>query len=155
MPTKKLTAIALAAVFAAGATFAFAQTITTDPALASLSPAEMVAKRQAIMKENGAGLKRSGSLSGADAVAAADHLIANFSNLTILFPEGSAVGDAEALPAVWEKNDAFQAILARSIAAANQMKAAAEAGDAAAYGASIKAMGATCGECHQTFRQQS
>lgn len=157
MPTNKLAAFALAAAFAAVATFAFAEavTITPDPSLSSLSPEEMVTKRQATMKEDGGILKGAGALTGADAVAAADHLITNFSNLTVLFPEGSAVGDTAALPAVWEKNADFQAILVKAVTEATQMKAAAEAGDAAAYTTAIKTLGGFCGECHQTFRKQS
>lgn len=157
MPSNRIAAFALTIVVAAAATFAFAQgiTITTDPALASLSPEEMVAKRQAIMKEDGGILKGAGGLTGADAVTAADHLITNFSNLTVLFPEGSAVGDSEAAPAIWENNADFQAILASAVTAANAMKAAAEAGDAAAYGASIKTIGGFCGQCHQTYRVKS
>lgn len=157
MPSNRTAAFALAIVVAAAATFAFAQdiTITTDPALAALSPEEMVAKRQAIMKEDGGILKGAGALSGAEAVAAADHLITNFSNLTVLFPEGSAVGDSEALPAIWENNADFQAILVSAVTAATAMKSAAEAGDAAAYGASMKTIGGFCGQCHQTYRKQS
>ena len=155
MPTNKLAVFALATAFAAVATFAFAQTITTDPALASLSPEQMVAKRQAIMKEDGGLLKGAGALSGAEAVATAEHLITNLSNLTVLFPEGSAVGDTEALPVIWEKNGDFQAILMKAVATATDMKAAAEAGDADAYMTAIKTIGGFCGECHQTFRKQS
>lgn len=158
MPTNKLAAFALATAIAAVATFAFAEaavTITPDPSLASLSPEEMVAKRQATMKEDGGILKGAGALSGADAVAAADHLITNFSNLTVLFPEGSAVGDTGALPVIWEKNADFQAIFAKAVAGATDMKAAAEAGDAAAYTTAIKTLGGFCGECHQTYRKQS
>ena len=157
MPSTKLAAYALAAAIAAAATLASAQdvTITPDPSLASLSAEDMVAKRQAIMKEDGGVLKGAGALSGADAVAAADKLIANFSNLTVLFPEGSAVGDSEALPTVWENNADFQAILTKAVATATQMKAAAEAGDATTYGASIKTIGGFCGECHQTYRKQN
>lgn len=154
MPSNKIAAFALTVVVAAAATFAMAQdvAITTDPALAALSPEEMVAKRQAIMKEDGGILKGAGALSGAEAVAAADHLITNFSNLTVLFPEGSAVGDTEASPAIWENNTAFQAILADAVATATAMKTAAEAGDADAYGAAIKTIGGFCGQCHQTYR---
>ena len=157
MPTNKLAAFALATAFAAVATFAFAEAvvITPDPSLASLSPEQMVAKRQATMKEDGGILRSAGALSGADAVAAADHLITNFSNLTALFPEGSAVGDTEALPVIWEKNADFQAIFAKAVSTATKMKAAAEAGDAAAYTTSIKTIGGFCGECHQTYRKQS
>lgn len=65
------------------------------------------------------------------------------------------VGDTAALPVIWEKKADFLAILATGIAAAGEMKAAAEAGDATAYAASIKALGGTCGQCHQTFRKPS
>ena len=157
MPSNRFTAFALTIVVATVATLSFAQdiTITTDPALAALSPEEMVAKRQAIMKEDGGILKGAGALSGAEAVAAADHLITNFSNLTVLFPEGSAVGDTGALPVIWEKNADFQAIFVTAITAATAMKTAAEAGDPAAYADAIKAVGGTCGQCHQTFRHKS
>ncbi|CAN7532169.1 hypothetical protein ASC89_09720 [Devosia sp. Root413D1] len=157
MPSNRFTAFALTIVVAAVATLSFAQdiTITADPALAALSAEEMVAKRQAIMKEDGGILKGADALSGADAVSAAGHLITNLSNLTVLFPEGSAVGDTEALPVIWEKNAEFQALLAAAVTAATAMKTAAEAGDATAYAAAIKAVGATCGQCHETFRLKS
>lgn len=157
MPTNKLAAFALATAVAAVATFAFAQdvTITTDPALASLSAEEMVAKRQALMKEDGGILKGAGALSGTEAVAAADKLITNFSNLTVLFPEGSMVGDTAALPVIWEKNADFQAILVKAVATATEMKTAADAGDAGAYTTAIKTIGGFCGECHQTYRKPS
>ncbi len=155
MPTNKLAALALAAAVAAVATFAYAQDVTPDPSLASLSPEEMVAKRQAVMKEDGGILKGAGALSGPEAVTAAEHLIQNFTNLSVLFPEGTLVGDTEALPVIWEKNDEFQAIFATAVANATAMKAAAEAGDADAYMAAIKATGGVCGQCHQTFRKPS
>lgn len=156
MPLNRVAAFALSIVVAAAATLALAQdvVITPDPALAALSPEEMVVKRQAIMKEDGGILKRAGALTGADAATAAQTLITNFSNLTVLFPEGSAVGDTEAQPAIWERNADFQAILAKAVAGATALKAAAEAGDAATYSATIKTIGGFCGECHQQFRKQ-
>lgn len=155
MPSNKFAALALAAVAAAVGTFAMAQDviITPDVALASLTADEMVDKRQAIMKEDGGILKGAGALSGAEAVAAADTLITNFSNLTVLFPEGSIVGDSEALPVIWERNGEFQAILAKAVAGATALKVAAEAGDAATYAATLKTIGGFCGECHQQFRK--
>ena len=157
MPSNRVAAFALSLVVAAAATFALAQdvVITPDPALAALSPEEMVEKRQSIMKEDGGILKGAGALTGTEAVTAAEHLITNFSNLTVLFPEGSAVGDSGAAPAIWENNADFQAILAKAVAGATALKAAAEAGDAATYAATIKTIGGFCGECHQTYRLKS
>lgn len=161
MPSNRFSAFALAAVVAVAATFAVAHvsaqdiTITPDPALSSLTPEQMVAKRQELMKANGKALKGAGAASGEAAVAAADTLISDFSNLTVLFPEGSAVGETEALPAIWENYTEFQAILANAVAGATAMKAAAEAGDATAYAAAIKMVGGFCGQCHETYRKPS
>ena len=113
----------------------------------------MVAKRQELMKTNGGTLKTAGTLTGADAVKAAETLIADFSDLTVLWPEGSdKVAGSEAKAEIWTNYSAFQDILKQGVINATAMKAAAEAGDAAAYGASIKAIGGLCGQCHQQFR---
>ncbi|MGV3491478.1 MAG: c-type cytochrome [Devosia sp.] len=152
MPSKRIAAIALAAVVAAAGTFAYAQTYVPDPAIASMTPEQMVALRQDHMKEDGGILRSAGNLTGAEAVAAAETLLQNYTDLTVLFPEGSAVGDSKALPTIWSDNATFQAILASGIEAATAMKAAAEAGDAAAYGAAMQTLGGTCGQCHQQFR---
>jgi cytochrome c556 len=155
MPLSKFVVTA-AAAFALGAvaltSVAQDVAITPDPTLSTLSVEQMVAKRQEIMKSNGATLKAAGSLSGAEAVAAADTLIANYSNLTVLFPEGSNIAGSEAKAEIWQNVDAFQGILTQGVSAATAMKAAAEAGDAAAYGEAVKTLGATCGQCHQQFR---
>jgi cytochrome c556 len=157
MPLSKFVVSAAVAIALGAAAFAaYAQdiTITPDPTLSSLSVEDMVAKRQGLMKLNGATLKNAGSLTGADAVAAAETLIANFSDLTVLFPEGSdTVPGSEAKPEIWQNFDAFQAMFVQGATAATAMKAAAEAGDAAAYGAAIKTIGPLCGgACHQQFR---
>lgn len=129
----------------------FAQdAMTVDPA--TMNPEELVDARQAEMQENGATLGAAADLTGADAVAAADTLIANFTLLPTLFVEGSIVGDSRALPLIWEDKAAFEAIFAKAATAATEMKTAAEAGDATAYAAAVDAVGAVCGECHQTYR---
>lgn len=153
MHPRKLSATLVAGVaFAAVAAVAIAQDVTIDPAVSALSPEEMVAKREDLMKSNGGTLRSAGSLSGAEAVAAADTLVYNFSNLTVLFgPETQGIA-SKALPAVWENAEGFNAILLKALDAANAAKAAADAGDTAAYGAALQALGANCGECHQAFR---
>ncbi len=152
---RKYASFALAAVVAVAGTLAYAQDVVPDPALADLTPEQMVDMRQDLMKANGGLLRSAGSLTGADAVAAADTLIVNYTNLSVLFPEGSDVGDSAALPAIWQNPADFQAIWTSGIEAATAMKAAAEAGDADAYQAANRALGATCGQCHQTFRAPS
>lgn len=146
-------AVAIALGAAAFTSIAQDVVITPDPALSSLSVEAMVAKRQELMKTNGGTLKTAGSLTGADAVKAAETLLADFSDLTVLWPEGSdKVAGSEAKPEIWTNFAAFQDILKQGVINATAMKAAAEAGDAAAYGASIKAIGGLCGQCHQQFR---
>lgn len=156
MPLSKIAvsaAVALVAGAVALAAYAQDVAITPDPALTGLSAEQAVDKRQQTMKLNGATLKVAGSLSGAEAVKAAETLISNFSNLTVLFPEGSdQVPGSEALPVIWQNWDTFQGNLRKGVGFATQMKVAAEAGDAAAYGAALKSIGGLCGQCHQKFR---
>ena len=151
MSLPKFVALLAAGAMLAGLSAgAIAQDATPD--FASMSHPDLVEARQDAMKEDGGLLRRAGGFTGADAVAAADTLIRNYTNLPLMFPEGSNVGDSEALPAIWQDWDGFVAIFAKGLQGANDMKAAAEAGDAAGYAAALEVIGATCGECHQKFR---
>lgn len=152
MPLRRLLLTAVAGALTAAISFtAIAQDV--DPAIAAMTPDQKVSARQAAMKEDGGVLKNAGSLTGADAVAAADTLIKNFTNFPALFPEDTnGIAGTEAKPEIWANWDAFNAIFAKALEGSKAMKAAAEAGDAAAYGAAMKTIGGTCGECHQQFR---
>lgn len=141
-----LAATALAATFVVGA---LAQ---DTPDFASMSPEQLVEARQAAMKQNGGILRGAAGLSGAEATAAADTLILNFTNLPAMFPEGSIVGDSKALPVIWEQWDEFTGIFASAKQAATELKVAAEAGDTAAYGTALQTIGGFCGQCHAKFR---
>ena len=144
----KSTAIALAALMAVGTVAVMAQDAFTPPS----TPEEAVALRQKLMREDGGILRSAAGLTGDEAVAAMTTIKQNYSHFPDLFPEGSIVGDSEALPAIWENWEAFTAILDTGMAAADDAIAAAQAGDAAAYGAAFKVIGGTCGQCHQQFR---
>lgn len=147
----------LAVFFAAGAlaagtaATAIAQDAAT-PDFAAMSHEDLVKARQDAMKEDGGLIRRAGGFSGPEAVAAAETIIRNYTNLPHMFPEGSIVGDSEALPAIWQDFDTFTGIFAKGLKGAEDMKAAAQAGDAAAYAAALQVVGGTCGECHQKFR---
>jgi cytochrome c556 len=151
MSIKKITSLAVAGLMTMGVIAAFAQDAFVPPA----TPEEAVEMRQATMKENGGTLKGAGELSGPEAVAAMQTLLDNYTNLPAMFPEDSIVGDSKALPAIWENWEEFTAIIETGRAAAESGLVAAEAGDAAAYGAALKTIGGTCGQCHQQFRVQS
>ena len=148
MPNKKISAIAIAGLLTIGVVSAFAQ----DAFVAPATPEEAIAMRQAVMKEDGGILRSAGNLTGDEAVAAMQTILTNYTHIPALFPENSIVGDSKALPAIWENWDGFNAILETGKTAATAGIAAAQAGDAAAYGEAIKAIGGTCGQCHQAFR---
>lgn len=144
-------AFALAAAVAVGLAFgAVAQDASIDPT--TLGVDELVDARGDLMKQNGGILRGAGGLSGSDAEAAADTLIANFTALPGYFPEGSINADSKALPVIWERWDEFAGIFEAARGHAEAMKAAAAAGDAAAYGQAAQAIGGTCGQCHGEYR---
>ena len=155
MSLKRLSAMALAGFMSLavlGGLGVSAQDVVVDPAIATMTPDQLVEARQAAMKQNGGILRDLGTLAGAEAVAAADTLIQNFTNLPALFAEGSIVGDSKALPLIWEDKEAFDAIFAQAKEHAIAIRAAAEAGDAAAVGETIKMIGGLCGQCHSKYR---
>src|SRR5690242_1425359 len=104
MPLSKITAIASAVLIAAVTATSFAQTaptIVVDPAIAGMTNEQLVAARQAAMKEDGGVLRTAAGLIGDDAIAAATTLLQNFTNFPHLFKEGSITADSHALPIIW------------------------------------------------------
>lgn len=118
--------------------------------------ADSISQRQNLMKSGGGIMRTAGALSGADAIAAGETLVSNFTALNDLWDKDSMTGDTKALPEIWNANGAksagFQMGLDYALAAAQGVLAAAKTGDAEAYGASLKAMGGTCGACHANYR---
>jgi cytochrome c556 len=125
---------------------------TPDPAIASMAPDAKIAARQAAMQEDGKVLKGAGTLTGDEAIAAAQTLVTNFTNFPALFAEGTEGGKSKALPAVWENWDTFVGIFAKARTQAVAALTAAQAGDMAGYQAALQPIGQFCGECHQQFR---
>lgn len=71
------------------------------------------------------------------------------------FPEGSGRDsgwDTEALATIWEKPEEFAAAQERLIEESATMAELAASGDAEATAAHIKEVGASCKNCHDTFR---
>ena len=73
--------------------------------------------------------------------------------LANLFPEGSAVNESEALPAIWEKPEEFQAAIDNLVEATAAFEAAAAGGDPEAIGAAFRQVGMGCRGCHDNFRK--
>ena len=137
--------------------FAIAFTGLAVGAVTAADEPQMV--RQEMMKKMGGAM---GALSGiakgekpydAAAVTAALTTLAEVSKtFPDHFPAGSETGmDSEAAPAIWQNMDDFKAKSAKLTAAAEAQLASMPA-DQAGVGAAMQAVGATCGDCHQTYR---
>lgn len=73
------------------------------------------------------------------------------------FPAGSGVEVApksEALPAIWERPAEFQQANSKFVDEAAKFNTVALAGDVAAVGPAMKALGGTCKGCHENFRKK-
>ena len=146
---------------------ALAGTVTLCASLAyaqeALAPEEAHEVREEHMKAFGAALRTLGGMAQGEAAydaaaaqAAADSLLehATTPDWAVMWPEGSAQGeieDSKALPAIWENPDDFQAKHQALIDAATAMQAGAGT-DLAAVQASMGAVGASCGGCHESYR---
>jgi cytochrome c556 len=71
------------------------------------------------------------------------------------FPTGTSTADGfdtEALPAIWDKPDAFKAAAQKLADESAKLASLASGGDKEAIGAQAMAMGAACKGCHDQFR---
>ena len=83
---------------------------------------------------------------------ALETISANMKAFPDQFPAGSETGmESEAAPAIWENMDDFRAKSQELASEADTLLASVPA-DQAGVGAAMKALGATCGDCHQTYR---
>lgn len=135
--------------------------ITSTMAVAASPAATAVTTRQANFKKMGGAMKvlkdqiSSGSISKAQAVAAAKTLAATGRAQAGLFPNGSGASSGvktDALPAVWSDRAGFDAKMKAYIAQADKMVVAANTGNVDAVTAQFKAVGGTCAACHKQFR---
>lgn len=63
--------------------------------------------------------------------------------------------ETEALPIIWDRMDEFKEKATNLVAAANTFAEIARAGDKNATVAAVRAFGGTCGNCHETFREDN
>lgn len=82
----------------------------------------------------------------------AEGLANGAAELKHLFPEGSNVGDSEALPAIWEQPEEFAAAIGEAEEATAAFREAVATGDRAAIGAAFRDVGNACRGCHDQFR---
>jgi cytochrome c556 len=149
MNSKRIWEAALAAAILVGAaTSVLAQ-----------SPADAVAKRQAIMKGMGASVgainKAVGDGDFATAQAKAAEMSVSVKSLATLFPPGSGAesgAKTRAKPEIWSDMAGFTAALGKASTAADGIVAATAAKDPDKVKAAIGAMQQSCGGCHTPYR---
>jgi len=84
--------------------------------------------------------------------AALEGISANMKAFPDQFPAGTEAGlESEAAPAIWENMDDFRIKSGKLAAEADTLLASVPA-DQAGVGAAMKTLGATCGDCHQSYR---
>jgi len=149
MNLKRMTTFAVLGVVAAGLT---APVIAQD----MLMGADAIERRQELMKSNGMTLRGARGASGDEAIAAAETLVSNFAELGDLWPADSMEGDTKARPEIWNEDgslsEGFLTAYNNASSAADALLAAAQSGDAEAFGAAFGAMGGSCGACHQSYQ---
>ena len=69
-----------------------------------------------------------------------------------VFQEGSNVAESEALPAIWEDQEAFAEAISEVQEATAAFVEAAEGGDTEAIMGAFRAVGGSCRGCHDNFR---
>lgn len=118
---------------------------------------DIIGLRQQVMKTNGQAAKVSAGMArgeipfdGAVAAAAMKLIADNLTEFPHLFPVGSEGGKAGA--AIWSDPDGFAAAANTTVEAATAAAAAAEQGQEA-FGPAFGAVGASCGACHESYRQ--
>ena len=124
--------------------------------ISSLSAsAGVIEDRKANFKANNASMRAIGSALSFDdfdaVVGEAEKIAAWAMVMPDYFPEGSGEGTS-AKPAIWSDFAGFKNAAAANHQAARDLIAAAQSKDAAKTGAALKALGATCKACHQTFK---
>lgn len=136
----------------AGTLVLLAGTALAQVDVASMTAEEIVSLRVETMRLNGATMRGADALTGAEAIATGEQLLANARLLKLLFPEGSNPGNSNALDLIWSDWDNFIAILDKLEMDAQAMVSAAQAGDQAAYVAAVTEAGSNCNTCHSTYR---
>lgn len=144
MSKKRMAEFAVAAVLLAGlGGTAFAQ-------------ADAIAARQAFMKSLNGKMAAIRNFAGdpTAAKAAAADIEKGFKAFHGQFPAGSdaTAGKTRAKAEIWSDAAGFKAANDRSAAAAAQLVAATNSGDAAAVTTALGAVTQTCGGCHNAYR---
>jgi len=142
-----------------GAMTAFAITsILSVQVFADATPEDAAEYRASVMTAMG-GHMGAASKIVRGLIADDGHLAAHARGLALVaaelervFPQGSNVGDSEALPLIWEEPEAFAKAISRVQKATVDFVTVADSGDKEAIGPAFRRVGKACGGCHDKFR---
>lgn len=128
----------------------------TFPAYSELSVEEIIKGRQSILSDNYKTAKRVAALSNDIEFEAAIELMnqmsENYETLLDYFPENSKEGfDTEALPAIWENKDEFNALMQKASDDMKQLASIIEDSDDIESSLN-NLMWKNCKACHSKFR---
>ena len=128
----------------------------TFPAYSELSVEEIIKGRQSILSDNYKTAKRVAALSNDIEFEAAIELMnqmsENYETLLDYFPENSKEGfDTEALPAIWENKDEFNALMQKASDDMKQLASIIEDSDDIESSLN-NLMWRNCKACHSKFR---
>lgn len=122
---------------------------------------EQIEARQGQLKKLGQAFKaisdqsKAGEPDLAAIQAAAASAVAETASMKDWFPEGTGPDsgvETDALPAIWESPEDFDAKIDDFMAAAGELKLATDGGDMDAIIAAFRATGGTCKACHDKYR---
>lgn len=82
----------------------------------------------------------------------AQGMVNGVAELHRVFPDGSLVGESEALPVIWEKPEEFAAAIEKAIEATAAFAEVAGSGDMEVIDAAFRNVGLACRGCHDNFR---
>jgi len=125
------------------------------------TPADAVAARQQLMKDNGAAVFRTirpfvqnntGTM--ADVVRAAEVVVAANGKYQSLWPRGTEQGVAgsKTKPELWQQTDRLNRLIADMETSATALLVAARSGDAAQVRASFGTVATSCNACHDAYQ---
>jgi cytochrome c556 len=134
-------------------------TLFAIAASADTAPADAIKYRKAVM-EGLAAHVTAFLLVNAGKVEHQDHLKAHASALAdlgtqvkVLFPAGTDVGDTEALPLIWQEQEKFMQLVSKLETSSGQIRDAVAANNKAGAMAAFKSMGEACKGCHDRYRK--
>jgi cytochrome c556 len=117
----------------------------------------VIKERMDRFKQNKEAMKAiKGNLSGDAAMIAqkASEIEAWAKEIVNFFPEGSNQSPSEALPAIWKEFDRFTELAKANARAAGKLKTLAQSGaDTNALTNGFKALGKTCKDCHNDYKE--